>query len=114
MTQRTRTLAVVVFSLAVIASGLGRFLLAEGGHKGLWFGLVMGGLGLAGAALMRAGWGKAGTGVAAFAVLLVGGWFFFESFIRKGWASAEWRQIIVLALAVVVAVVLCVPSRARD
>lgn len=87
------------FGLAVIASGCWRYFGADGGDKGLWFGIVMGGLALIGALapLPR----KVSLGLVWSSVLLVAGWFAYECFVRKGWAEAELRQLLVLGLAIV-------------
>lgn len=111
MPTRHRALALFLYALAVIASGLWRFATQEGGEKGLWFGLVMGGLGLVGAGLLRAGRTRVGMGFAIVTLAFVGGWFAYESFVDKGLAHAEPRQLIILALSVVVAACLLAPGR---
>ena len=77
--------------LTVVGSGLWRYLMQEGGEKGLWFGLAMGGTGLAGALLMKKGKSKAGLAIGGLALLFVLGWFCWESFVIKGLGEAETR-----------------------
>lgn len=110
MVNRDKCRVVVGFSLAVIASGCIRYFSQEGGEKGLWFGAVMGALGLASSALLRSGHHAKGVAASFATVALVGGWFFYESVVLKGLADAEPRQLVVLALAIVTAGVLAWPS----
>ena len=104
MTTMTRML--FLFGLAVLASGFLRFFGQEGGDKALWFGLVMGGLALLGAVCLRVGRARLGWGLGVLAVVFVGGWFGYESFVRKGLAAAELRQLVILGLAVATAAAL--------
>ena len=99
-----------LFATAVAASGIFRFVSAEGGHKGLWFGLVMSLVAAGGAMLIAARKRAVGLGVGLFATVVVGGWFGYEALLDKGWANAESRQLVILVLSLVVLVVLLWPS----
>lgn len=100
-----------LFGLVVVASGCLRYFGQEGGEKGLWFGLVMGGVALLGAALLRRGLRRTGLGLGGVALAFVAGWFTYEALIDKGWALSETRQLVVLALCVPTAVALAWPRR---
>lgn len=100
-----RRWTVTLFGLAVIASGCWRYFGQEGGDKGLWFGVVMGTLALL-AALSMGRRPAMATLLAWISVLFVGGWFGYEALIKKGWADAEPRQLIVLGCSIVTAGVL--------
>lgn len=93
-----------VYGLCVIASGLYRFLSQEGGNAGLWFGIVMGGASLIAAACFVSGKTIVGYVLAWLSLAFVGGWFFYEALIKKGWAESETRLLLVLALTVAVAI----------
>ncbi len=98
-----RTTTMGLFGLTVLGSGLWRFFSADGGHAGLWFGIVMGGLAFLSASLFFVR--RTGPGIlfAAISILLVGGWFGYESFIKKGFANSEIRQLIVIGMTVIAA-----------
>lgn len=96
-------LVLALFGLATITSGLIRYLTQDGGEKGLWFGIVMGSLSLAGALTVRSGRRKAGLALGWTALAFVVGWFSFEVFVRKGLGQAEIRQIVLLAFALMCA-----------
>ena len=87
-----------VFGLSVITSGLWRYFSAEGGEAGLWFGLVMGGLALVAAGLFFTRKQLPATILVWLCIAFVGGWFCYESFIKKGFANAETRQLIIIGL----------------
>ncbi len=112
MTIHDKSIAVSLYALAVLASGFVRYVAQEGGSTGLVFGLTMGALALVGAFLLRGRFPRTGLFVAAAVTSLVGGWFVYESFVRKDLADAEVRQLIVIGLSLVMAVVLLWPSRA--
>ena len=97
--------AVVAFAYGacVIASGLYRFFSEEGGHAGLWFGIVMGGLALVAGGCFALQKSVFGHVLAWLTIAIVGGWFFYEALIKKGWAESETRLLLVLGLTVVVA-----------
>jgi len=107
----TKAAVTAFFGLAVIASGLYRFLAQAGGEKGLWFGLVTGTGALAAAWLIYSDRRLTGMGLAWTVVALVGGWFFYECLIDKGLGAAEPRMLAVLLLSAACAGVLCLPSR---
>ncbi len=98
-----RTTTMGLFGLTVLGSGLWRFFSADGGHAGLCFGIVMGGLAFLSASLFFVR--RTGPGIlfAAISILLVGGWFGYESFIKKGFANSEIRQLIVIGMTVIAA-----------
>lgn len=103
-----RATAIGLFGLAVIASGIWRFVSAEGGQIGLIYGLSMGSIALcsASAFLIRH---ELSAQLSAWASLLfIGGWFSYESFIKKGLAEAESRQLFIIGLSVATAIVLVV------
>lgn len=106
MNLRSRALILAAFGLATVASGVYRFASAEGGEKGLWFGIVMGGTGLGGAALLARGRRRAGSALGWIAVVFVGGWFAYEALVKKGFDQAEPRQLALIVAAIAVAPVL--------
>ena len=89
-----------LFGTCVIISGLWRFFSAEGGHAGLWFGLVVGIAAVVGSALFGSQKFLAANLLSWTCLLLVGGWFCYESFIKKGFAESEVRQLIVITITV--------------
>ena len=89
-----------------MASGVWRVMSAEGGSTGLGFGLVMGGVAWLSAALYWFRQSVAAKVVALFCLVVVGGWFTYESFFRKGFANAELRQLLVIFVSLVVVFVL--------
>ena len=103
------------YGCCIIASGLYRFFSAEGGQAGLWFGLVMGFVALTSASLFRLSKLLAGHVTAWLAITFVGGWFFYEALIKKGWWDAEPRLLLILALSLCVAAVLpAISLRSRN
>lgn len=104
--SENRSYVMAIFGVCVIASGWWRFRGAEGGATGLWFGLVMGGLALASARLFYVGRSLLAQIIGWISVTTVGGWFIYESFVRKGLSQAEPRQLIVIGITLVTA--LCI------
>ncbi len=102
------------YSLAVIVSGIYRIVSAEGGTTGLIFGLVMGLLGFAGAGLIAVRRTTIGAVVSGIVVVFVGGWFFYESFVKKGVENAEIRQLIVIGLSGLAMGLVLLPTKAGD
>ena len=100
-----KAVAIGCFGLAVIASGFWRFLSAKGGHTGLWFGIVMGSVAFGAGILFVRQQNVVANIVAWLCLALVGGWFFYEALIKKGWAQAEVRQLIIIGVALLTAVV---------
>jgi hypothetical protein len=100
----------VLYASALAASGCWRYVAQPDGGKGLWFGLVMGALAL-GAAWLLATKRQGGLPLAYAVVALAGGWFVYESFVRKGLASAEPRQLLMIGLSGLVACVLVSSQR---
>ncbi len=99
------------FGLCVIASGLWRFLSAEGGHAGLWFGLVMGSASLLSSWLFLKDRVVPARVLIWTSLVIVGGWFSYESFIKKGLANAELRQLIIIGVTLVTALCILFTSR---
>ena len=109
-TNRISAVAIFLYGAVVVASGILRVVLADGGSTGLWFGLVMGGVAWLGGILYwfdRRGLAK---GLAIFCVVLVGGWFGYESFLRKGYADSEIRQLVVIVFSIVILGILVRPG----
>ena len=79
---------------------------SPGGENGLWFGLVMGTLALLGSWLLSKGKTLPGLVLAALTLAFTGGWYAWECFVIKGFADAEWRQLIMIMVSVVVALLL--------
>jgi len=100
-----------VFAVAVIASGCIRFFTQEGGSVGLWFGIVMGGVGLAGVVAFKSGNVLLGHIAGYVSVVTVGGWFVYEALIKKGFAVAEVRQLVIIGFSVLAFIVLSVPIK---
>ena len=98
-----QVLAPAVFGIVAIGSGLARYLFEAGGEKGLVFGFVTGSLGLLAARVLHESKTRLGLTIAAIAMALVVGWFSWESFVIKGFADAEWRQLIVIVVTLVCA-----------
>ena len=98
------------YGLCVVASGLMRYFLEPGGETGLWFGIVFGLL----AWIAALCFGSNKTGIArallSICVVFVGGWFFYEALIKKGFADAELRMLFLIVLSVIVAVVTWMPA----
>lgn len=110
-----QTIALTIFGLVVIGSGLFRYLSTTGGENGLYFGLVMGGLVLLGALLLGVGQRLAGSLVGAVAIALVLMWFSYDMYrdvvATQTVGSAEIRKSIVLVVGVAAAIVLFLPSK---
>lgn len=110
-----QTVAMALFGLAVIASGLIRYLTTTGGENGLYFGLVMGGLALIGALLAAFQFRLAGMLVGLMAIAFVVLWFGYDTYrdvaSTHKFGSAEVRKAIVVALGIITAVALFAPSR---
>ncbi len=118
MTSKQLAAAIGVFGLAVIGSGLIRYLTTPGGENGLYFGLVMGGLAVVGARLAALNQMLAGRIVGGLAVAFVCLWFGYDLYKDSQAAnfvfgSAEVRKVIVLALGALTAAALFLPLAAR-
>lgn len=98
--------AIGLFGLLVIGSGLLRFLSAEGGQTGLIFGLVMGSIALLGSCFFLRHQNLPAQFASWTAITFVGGWFCYESFIKKGLGDAEPRQLVIIAVTFVTAFLL--------
>ncbi len=104
----------LLYGLAIYASGLIRFLFFPGGANGLWFGLVMGTLALLGSWLLSKGKILPGLVLAVLSIAFTGGWYTWECFMIKGVADAEWRQLIMIMVSVVVALLLVTRGRKKE
>jgi len=102
LSRNTITLVTITFGVAVILSGLYRYFMEPGGIKGLWFGLVMGGVALAGAFVMRTRLPIIGLLLAAVVALFVGGWFCFENFAQGKHELRMYLMIVVSAVELAV------------
>jgi len=111
MTSKSRFLAIAIYGLAVMASGLLSLLGREGGTAGLKFGLVMGGLALVAALLLWMNLRLLGTAVAWVAVAFVGGWFVYDAFIKRGFGQGDLRKYTMIALSLAAVAVLSVRSQ---
>lgn len=109
--QTLRPSATAFYGVAVIASGLYRFLFEEGGEKALWFGLVMGTLALGAACLMWVTRPLIGKILAWVVVALVGGWFIYETSIENGFGQEDLRMYLIIVLSLLEAAVLCLSAR---
>ena len=101
-----------VFGLAVIASGVIRMLTDVKGQNGLYFGLVMGGIALAAAALAAMRQILAARIVASFAIAVVVLWFGNDLSKNFSFGEAGIRKMILIVLGVALAVILALPIRA--
>ncbi len=104
--QTVKPWVMALFALVVVTSGFYRVLSADGGQTGLWFGIIMGGLALCSCWLLVTENRRPGYFVAWLCILVVGGWFAYESFVKKGIARAEPRQLIVIGVALFAALTL--------
>lgn len=87
-----------MFGVAVLTSGCWRYFSAEGGHLGLYFGLVMSLVAFF-ACFLFANDKTVPAYVASIVALgFVGGWFVYESFFVKGLEDAETRQLIIIGI----------------
>lgn len=116
ITHKQLSAVIGVFGLAVIAGGLIRYFFSvDPSTNGLYFGLVMGGTALLGAALAWVNQLLAARLVTAFAAAVVVLWFGYDMF--KDLSSnfkiteAEIRKTIVLILGVATAIAICLPIR---
>jgi len=103
-----RTIVMGFFGTTVIISGLWRFFSAEGGHAGLWFGLVMGGLAWISAGLFHFRRDRFANVIGWTSIAFVQGWFMYESFIKKALGDAEIRQLIVIAISTMTAAAMAI------
>jgi hypothetical protein len=99
------------YACVVAASGILRYVTADGGEKGLWFGIVMGSVAAAGAIFFLLEKKLQATTISGLAVLLVGGWFAYESFVVKGIQNAEPRQLTILVFTIATLALLLVPTK---
>ncbi len=89
-----------IFGMAVIASGVMRYVERPDGEKGLWFGLVMGGLAIVASLLFHRCRNLVARILTWFCLVVVGGWFVYEALVVKGFAAAEPRMLIMVALTI--------------
>jgi hypothetical protein len=100
MTRRQASIGFLLYALVVVGSAALRLLLTGSGTTGLWFGLAMGALALGSGAWLARSARRVAYLPGACALVLVGGWFAYECFVRSGWAQAELRQLAILALTI--------------
>jgi hypothetical protein len=112
--QMLKPPATAFYGLAVIASGLYRFLSEEGGEKGLWFGLVMGTLALGASCLLWTKRPLIGKILAWVVVAFVGGWFIYETSIQNGFGHGDLRMYLIITLSLLEAAVLCLPAKSKE
>lgn len=94
----------LMYGLAVIGSGVMRYLERPDGEKGLWFGVVMGVLALfASLSFSKLRFNTARIAI-WISILFVGSWFIYEALVKKGFAVAETRMIVIIGLTLVAAV----------
>ena len=98
---RLRLITIGLFGVVVIGSGWWRYLGADGGTTGLWFGMVMGGLSLLSSGLFAARINIAAHALAWTCLVVVGGWFVYEALIENGGSNAEPRQLVVIVVTLV-------------
>ena len=114
ISRQKKTFAVALYGLAVIASGLLSVAAPESGKAGLWFGFVFGGLALGASTLLWMKWRIVGMGTAWIAVAFVGGWFVYDAFIKSGFGHGDLRKYSVIAISLLIAVVLCLPTKQKS
>ena len=114
MSNKNKAILMAVYAIVVIASGIYRIVSSEGGTTGLYFGLVMGGIAAAGSLLFWLDKPLLANFDSFLSVAFVGGWFCYESFVKKGFANAEPRQLIVIVITLVVLVLLLIPQKPTE
>ena len=111
MNNTYKSIVMAVYALVVIGSGIYRIVSQEGGTTGLYFGLVMGGIAAAASVLFWMNKNFLAYLDTFLSISLVGGWFCYESFVKKGLGDAEPRQLIVIAVTAIVLILMVLPSR---
>lgn len=111
MQNRFKSKALALYGLIVVGSGMLRYFGQDGGETGLWFGIVMGTLALIAAAFFKFDRKLPGHLIVWPTIAIVGGWFFYEALIKKGFAHSETRQLVVIAVSVALAVAMALPGR---
>ena len=106
-----KTVAISLYGVAVIASGMMRYFGDDGGETGLIFGIVMGGISLIAASVFVLQKKWIASVLAWFSVIVVGGWFVYEALIKKGLQESETRQLVLIVGSVIVAFMLALPQR---
>jgi uncharacterized membrane protein YhaH (DUF805 family) len=96
--REMRALVMGLFGLSVVASGCWRFFSAAGGVTGLSFGLVMGMLAFLSAWCFHTARIRAAQISAWTSILLVAGWFGYESLVKNGLRQAEPRQLLIIGI----------------
>ena len=104
--QKWSCVTMVLFGCVVVLSGIWRIVSADGGSTGLWFGLILGGFAWFGGLLFWKGRKVPAYTISFLCIALVGGWFGYESFVKKGFANSEVRQLLVICSSLVTAVLL--------
>lgn len=115
LTNKQLAAAVGLFGLAVIASGVIRMLTDANGQNGLYFGLVMGSIALAGAVLAGVNQLLLARIVAGFAVAVVLLWFSFDMYkdLSRNFkiGEPEIRKSVLIVLGLTLAVIMALPAR---
>jgi len=103
---KASSITICLYGAVVMASGVWRVVSADGGTTGLWFGLVMGGIAWLSGVLYWMDKRQWANALAFCCIAVVGGWFGYESLLKKGYANSEIRQLVVIVLSVVTVVTL--------
>jgi peptidoglycan/LPS O-acetylase OafA/YrhL len=115
LTNKQLAAAIGVFGLAVSASGVIRMLTDANGQNGLYFGLVMGSIALAGAVLAGVNRPLLARLVAGFAVAVVLLWFSFDMYkdLSRNFkiGEPEIRKSVLIVLGLALAVIMALPAR---
>ncbi len=98
------------YGVAVIASGLMRYLSQPDGDKGLWFGVIFGAVALLAAFLLARNKRLVSAALLWTSIVFVGGWFVYEALIKKGISNSEPRQLVIIGLTIAVAVFNLLPT----
>ncbi len=96
------------FGFATLTSGLYRYAFAEGGEKGLWFGVCLATIAWVAAWASRGsnqGLGKRrwARGLGWLAIATVGGWFSYESFVKESLTQTHPRHWIMVLVSLAAA-----------
>lgn len=98
----------IVFSVVTVTVGVWRHLETTGSPEALWFGGVMAAVALTGGMLLLRGRRRAGLAVAAFALVVVSGWFIRRVVIGHEEGMSLRMVIILTACAIEAAAIVWV------
>ena len=87
--------ATTVFGITVIGSGLFRYFFEKDGETGLWFGVVIGGIGLVAAILFFLKKATTARILATICACIAGGWFIYEAWIKKQFDVGPRMHIVI-------------------